>query len=290
MRISYLIAVFMSLAWIGGSPDLLAAQPDVMPTTAYMWITADGNPIDGPVTEPGLEGSIQLLAFDHLIERLYDPYSGMPTGDPIHSPIWIKKQVDRASPLLYESLDNLRSVELLIHFFQLDEGGQPVHVYTIETREGHTISIHESMLDQADPTNERLGFYDVCGFVYQQITWVWEPEGIEHQMFWGNINQDIANPAASDDDLALMPPWPNPATGAANLRLALPMNTDAELQVFDLAGRRIRELHSGELSSWVQDFVWDGRNQQGKEVAHGVYLVRLSWNGGVATKRVTWMR
>lgn len=290
MRRSYLIAVsVLLLAGIFCSSSQIMAQTHPTPTTAYMWIMADGNPIEGPVEEPGLEGSIELLAFDHLIERPYDPDTGEPTGLLNHSPIWIKKQVDRASPLLFRALSDLQRIDLRIWFFQPDQTGTPIHIYTIETEQGHLISIQESMPDQSDPGNEHLGFYDVCGFVYYRILWVWEPDGIEYQMEWHGTNQSIANPAA-DEDLALMPPWPNPATGEANLRLALPMNTEADLQVFDLSGRRIRGLHSGPLTSWMQDFTWDGRNQRGEEVARGVYLIRLSWDGGIATKRVTWIR
>ena len=290
MKHKTFVIVPLCLAWCVLLPATIGAQPQVEETSAYMWITANGGLIQGPVTEPGKEGSIQLLAYDHTIERPYDPETGLPTGVPIHHPICIKKQVDQTSPLLYLTLADNQDVDLLVRFYRVDGVGQDVNVYTIETSNGRTVNVQESMPDLVDPFNTDPGFFDACAFVYGTIRWTWEEGGVIYQMNWSSTDEALQGSGLSDDGLALMPPWPNPAHGDVNLRLALPMGTDAKLQIFDLAGRKIRELHDGELKSWAQEFAWDGRNQREERVSRGVYLVHLSWDGGTATKRVTWLR
>jgi len=284
------VAIALCLAWCVVLPAAVGAQPEIDETSAYMWVTANGSLIQGPVTEPGKEGSIQLIGYDHMIERPYDPETGLPTGFPIHHPVWIKKQVDQTSPLLYLTLADNQDVDLLIRFYQLNGAGQEVNVYTIQTIEGRTVNVQEFMPDQVDPFNTTDGFHDACAFVYGTIRWTWEEGGVTYQMNWHSTGEVLEQLGSSDNSLALMPPWPNPAHGKTNLKLALPMGTEAKLQIFDLAGRKIRELHDGELKSWRQEFVWDGRNQRNEEVTRGVYQVRLSWKGGTATKSLIWLR
>ncbi len=54
--------------------------------------------------------------------------------------------------------------------------------------------------------------------------------------------------------------------------------TDAvpvKLEVYDLAGRRCRVIHSGLQQSGHFEFAWDGRDDEGGLVAPGLYLYRL---------------
>jgi flagellar hook assembly protein FlgD len=57
------------------------------------------------------------------------------------------------------------------------------------------------------------------------------------------------------------------------------------LQVFDVAGKVVRTLAAGEvLPAGGHEVVWQGRNDQGRSVASGVYLCRLK-AGGTETAR-----
>jgi flagellar hook assembly protein FlgD len=63
-----------------------------------------------------------------------------------------------------------------------------------------------------------------------------------------------------------------------------------QLLVYDAAGRRVRRLVSGASSAGLHDVPWDGRDDAGRAVASGAYLIRLVAPGGVATQRVTLLR
>ena len=48
------------------------------------------------------------------------------------------------------------------------------------------------------------------------------------------------------------------------------------LEVYDLQGRKVRTLVSGERAAGRHEVEWDGRNDASRQVASGVYLLRLS--------------
>jgi hypothetical protein len=79
---------------------------------------------------------------------------------------------------------------------------------------------------------------------------------------------------------------PNPFRGSANIEFALPGSGPVELTVFDVAGRRIRELltEGAPRSAGRHTIAWDGRDERGQPVADGVYFVRLRTPQGNLTR------
>ena len=82
--------------------------------------------------------------------------------------------------------------------------------------------------------------------------------------------------------------YPNPFNPAVVLPLDLA--TDAErvsLAVYDVLGRRVRQVWDGPLRAGSHRFVWDGRDEAGRAVAAGVYIYRVEMNGRVEAKKTT---
>ena len=52
-------------------------------------------------------------------------------------------------------------------------------------------------------------------------------------------------------------------------------STRAEVAVYSLGGRLVRQLFSGLQSAGPQEAKWDGRDDQGETVAPGLYLLRV---------------
>jgi hypothetical protein len=71
-----------------------------------------------------------------------------------------------------------------------------------------------------------------------------------------------------------LPPSPNPARGDVALAVDVARDQQVDLDVFDLAGRRVVTLHSGVLAAGRHAFRWNGALDAGP-AAPGVYLVRL---------------
>jgi hypothetical protein len=84
----------------------------------------------------------------------------------------------------------------------------------------------------------------------------------------------------SSDDAAprdfLAAPTPNPFRDLATIHFGLARAGEARLELFDLAGRRVRTLASGVHGAGAHFATWNGRDQRGNSVGSGVYFVRLT--------------
>lgn len=86
--------------------------------------------------------------------------------------------------------------------------------------------------------------------------------------------------------LALAAPFPNPSRGATVLRLTLPVASRLEVSLHDVAGRRVRQLHSGLAVAGTLALTWDGRDDRGRAVAPGLYFVQANAGGASARTRI----
>ncbi len=99
-----------------------------------------------------------------------------------------------------------------------------------------------------------------------------------------------ANEPALPSALALLAPRPNPARGSATLDFVLPRAAAARLDVYDVRGGRVRTLADGAHAPGTHRVAWDGRDEGGRPVGPGVYLVRLESAGQSRTQRLAFLR
>jgi len=90
--------------------------------------------------------------------------------------------------------------------------------------------------------------------------------------------------------LVLGDPWPNPFNPEVRIDFALSTGQRVELGVFDLAGRRVAVLATGEAAAGSHTATWNGRDEDGRAVGAGTYVVRLATAGGVGTRKVTLLK
>lgn len=84
---------------------------------------------------------------------------------------------------------------------------------------------------------------------------------------------------------------PNPFRAGTEIRFVLGRASSVECGVFDLFGRRIATLARGErFEAGVQSMSWSGRGDDGRDVATGVYFVRLVTEGGSWNRTVVRVR
>jgi hypothetical protein len=79
---------------------------------------------------------------------------------------------------------------------------------------------------------------------------------------------------------------PNPGTRQCRVRFALGRTTTATVEVFDLAGARVRVLARGSRGPGQQTIVWDGQSDAGQALPAGVYFIKVSTPAGEARGRV----
>jgi hypothetical protein len=95
--------------------------------------------------------------------------------------------------------------------------------------------------------------------------------------------------ATTGASLELSPAWPNPARGTVSATIVTSVHADVELDVLDLAGRRVATVFKGPVFG-RHEVTWDTRDARGAEVAPGTYLMRLTDRRSTRTRRVTAIR
>jgi hypothetical protein len=90
--------------------------------------------------------------------------------------------------------------------------------------------------------------------------------------------------------LHLYPNAPNPFNPRTTIRFDLPVAGQAQLSIYDLAGRLVRVLVEGEVPAGSHEAVWDGRDASGRSAPSGSYLARLVAGGKVEGVRLSLVR
>jgi hypothetical protein len=90
--------------------------------------------------------------------------------------------------------------------------------------------------------------------------------------------------------LSFSNPYPNPARQSSVMDFALPEAAMVQVDAFDISGRHIRTLASGIHQAGRGQVNWDLRDDSGRSLSAGIYLVRGRLAGQSWTRRVTVVR
>ena len=85
---------------------------------------------------------------------------------------------------------------------------------------------------------------------------------------------------------AMLSNAPNPFTGSTRISFYSPAAADIEVAVFDVAGRKVCDLFSGEAAAGMNEFLWDGRDPSGRELAAGVYFCKIRFGAMSVSKKI----
>jgi len=97
---------------------------------------------------------------------------------------------------------------------------------------------------------------------------------------WGlTIQVAGANPSATRDPALLstriLGNSPNPFNPRTVISFELARTGSVRLDIFDIRGRRVRNLVDGELAAGIHQILWDGLDQGGRASASGMYFTKL---------------
>ena len=145
--------------------------------------------------------------------------------------------------------------------------------------------LYDTATDPAIPTNRTVDAvlvddFDVDGHDDVLLTLVNPSNGIKRVFLIG-----ASGGLSSVDDLSgaalvkLEQSWPNPVNGSSTIRFELEKSSRARLRLFDAAGRLVRTLLDEQVAAGSHTRVWDGRDEQGRDVASGIYFYELDVEG-----------
>jgi hypothetical protein len=102
------------------------------------------------------------------------------------------------------------------------------------------------------------------------------------------IGSVVGVPEGPITQLALAPVSPNPVRGATRFELALPHDTSVRLGLFDALGRERAVLANGTFTAGRHDLDWNADSR--RDLAPGLYFVRLRTSGGMISRAFVLMR
>ena len=141
--------------------------------------------IKGSVTQKGREGKIMVIAVSHEILSPRDPASGLPTGKRMHKPMVITKELDKATPLLYNVLVNNENVtEWELQFWRPSATGAEQQHFTIKLTNANIASVSLRLPNNKHPDLMKFETYEEIAFTYQKIEWTWTEGGITAMDDW----------------------------------------------------------------------------------------------------------
>jgi hypothetical protein len=69
--------------------------------------------------------------------------------------------------------------------------------------------------------------------------------------------------------------YPNPFNPTTTISYQVPEARDVRLMIFNVLGQKVRTLVNGRMEPGYHSVVWDGRSEEGRAVASGIYIYRF---------------
>lgn len=83
---------------------------------------------------------------------------------------------------------------------------------------------------------------------------------------------------------------PNPFNPATTIPLQIERGSEVRLSVATIRGEVVRTIYAGRLEAGAHEFMWDGRDDRGRNLASGLYLVTLEMNGRRSVAKATLLK
>lgn len=137
---------------------------------------------------------------------------------------------------------------------------------------------------EADPVDDKERHRNDVVFQYQhnRNPFIDHPEWVD-LLYGDGYTPVLELPAAA---VVLHGAAPNPFNPATSIAFTLDSPGRADLLVYGLDGKLVRTLTGGDLPAGRHDVTWHGRDDQGRSVPSGAYVVRLRSAGQVASAKV----
>lgn len=70
--------------------------------------------------------------------------------------------------------------------------------------------------------------------------------------------------------------FPNPFNASTSVEITIPYSGFAEVYIYNIAGQKVRRLIASHMGAGKHIFVWDARDDHGRNVSSGTYFIRLN--------------
>jgi hypothetical protein len=92
------------------------------------------------------------------------------------------------------------------------------------------------------------------------------------------------------DRFALFQNHPNPFNPETEISYYLSQGCEVRLTIYNILGRRVRTLFEGHQNAGLKTLVWDGKDDQGKQLSSGIYFYRLQAGEFSQTRKMSLLK
>ncbi len=163
------------------------------------------------------------------------------------------------------------AINMELMYSWVDDHTLRMLVYSLE-RDGRIAAGEQQVLELRAPTNSELIILEAEMADYNGVQLA--PKISSH---------------ALPGQLALTQNYPNPFNPTTKFEMALPVESDYVICVFNITGQVIRQW-TGHAQAGYVEFEWDGTDQNGQTVASGIYFYRARAAGAEAIKKMVLLK
>ncbi len=80
--------------------------------------------------------------------------------------------------------------------------------------------------------------------------------------------------------------YPNPFNPETTISYQLSENSEVELKIYNIKGKKVKQIVSDQLLAGQHSVVWNGRDDNGESVSSGIYFYKLKTDNYEETKRM----
>jgi len=104
------------------------------------------------------------------------------------------------------------------------------------------------------------------------------------------VHKLVASRVAIPEAFALGGNLPNPFNAATAIKYELPEDCRVTIEVYSVLGRKVATLVDGEQEAGYRKVVWDGKDNDGRQVPSGIYFYKMTAKDFKSTRKMTLMK
>jgi choice-of-anchor C domain-containing protein len=224
-----------------------------------------------------------------------NPSSALDAQDNIH--IAFNSTGGDVKGILYARRDEVTPVALAA-FHARREGAQTILTWELSDAlmsnsgfyvyRSSTGTLREKITDQPLSGNTSYQYIDEEAPVDETRYWLKEETRTGGTNWFGPVM--VPRVEMSTPDLSLGPSYPNPFNPATTIPFVIPETAMIRLAVYDARGRVVKKLEDGIKQAGRYKVLWNGLDEKGREVASGIYFIRLESNKRVRTQKIVLLK
>lgn len=140
-----------------------------------------------------------------------------------------------------------------------------------------------SALEDGRAINNRWNLGDVGNYWSDFESNPGYPDCYEIPGFGGGVDY---HPNATPREFSIAQNYPNPFNPTTTIEYALPKGTWVRITIYNLLGRKVRTLVDAYQAAGHKRIIWDSKNDEGEEVASGIYFYQIKAGDFTQSKKM----